>query len=135
MIISIYNFSSLFAFSFFPLCTKKCRNFLERLGYILSYSILLMNNILVELEKSDGGVVEWSSHDADNQGSCVRIPVLRTREEDTNRDGIMDSLWLRLQMRMEPREDVVALQSLITFNYQLHRYSVSICIKKLSGFT
>ena len=101
----------------------------------MSYSLSLINNFLVELEKSDGGVVEWSSHDADNQGSSVRIPVLRTREEDTNRDGIMDSLWLRLQMRMEPREDVVALQSLITFNYQLHRYSVSICIKKLSGFT
>ena len=92
----------------------------------------MLNNVSVELEKSNGGVVEWSSHDADNQGSSVRIPVLRTREEDTNRDGIMDSLWLRLQMRMEPSEDVIALQSLITFNYQLHRFSGSICIKILS---
>ena len=95
------------------------------------------HELVLVADTASGTQIGWSTFTTVNTFLVdkVRIPAITSREEDTNRDGIMDSLWLRLQMRMEPREDVVALQSLITFNYQLHRYSVSICIKKLSGFT
>ncbi|KAJ6652492.1 hypothetical protein lerEdw1_011462 [Lerista edwardsae] len=67
----------------------------------------------------------WSSFPACNQllGARLRTPLLSAREEDTNHDGLMDRLNLRLELPLQSAEQVVGIQLLLTFTYQLHRMS------------
>ena len=78
---------------------------------------------LVILEKSDGTDLIWSSRESDLEleGDRVRIPVIRSREEDGNRDGVLDSLWLNLEMPMDGSEEITGVQALLLFDYKLKR--------------
>lgn len=81
---------------------------------------------LVILEKSDGTDLIWSSRESDLEleGDRVRIPVIRSREEDGNRDGVLDSLWLNLEMPMDGSEEITGVQTLLLFDYKLKRYFI-----------
>ena len=82
---------------------------------------------LVILEKSDGTDLIWSSRESDLEleGDRVRIPVIRSREEDGNRDGVLDSLWLNLEMPMDGSEEITGVQALLLFDYKLKRCFMS----------
>ena len=79
---------------------------------------------LVLLELEDGQNLVWSSREVDieQEGDRVRVPLIRSREEDSNRDGVLDSLWLRAEFPLEPAEKVEAAHALLLFDYQLSRY-------------
>ena len=81
----------------------------------------------VLLETRDGRALRWSSRQLDRKqqdegGDRVRVPLIKSREEDVNRDGLKDRLWLQLEMLMEPGEEVVNAQAVLLFDYQLHRW-------------
>ncbi|OWK15914.1 TMEM231, partial [Cervus elaphus hippelaphus] len=45
------------------------------------------------------------------------------REEDRNQDGKMDVLRFELELPLQPTEQVLGVQLILTFSYQLHRMS------------
>lgn len=46
--------------------------------------------------------------------------MFQAREEDSNRDGVMDQLRFQLELPLLPSERVVGIQLLLTFSYELH---------------
>ncbi|XP_066493348.1 transmembrane protein 231 [Tiliqua scincoides] len=82
--------------------------------------------LLVALLRDEGGAsLAWSSFPACNRllGARLRVPLLSAREEDTNQDGLMDRLNFCLELPLQSTEQVVGVQLLLTFTYQLHRMS------------
>nr|XP_060644389.1 transmembrane protein 231 [Anolis sagrei ordinatus] len=76
-------------------------------------------------EQGSGGFVGWSSFAACNRllGDHLRLPLISAREEDADHDGLMDQLHFRLELPLRPSEQVVGVQLLLTFSYQLQRMS------------
>ncbi|KAK9392570.1 putative transmembrane protein [Crotalus adamanteus] len=81
--------------------------------------------LLAALTEGGGGPVGWSSFAACNRllGGRLRVPLVSAREEDSNRDGVMDQLRFQLELPLLPSERVVGIQLLLTFSYELHRMS------------
>ncbi|KAL7979650.1 hypothetical protein Chor_004808 [Crotalus horridus] len=78
--------------------------------------------LLAALTEGGGGPVGWSSFAACNRllGGRLRVPLVSAREEDSNRDGVMDQLRFQLELPLLPSERVVGIQLLLTFSYELH---------------
>jgi len=53
----------------------------------------------------------------------VRIPVVRSREEDSNRDGVLDGLELELELPLRQDEQVVSCTALLLLDVRLRIYS------------
>ncbi|XP_059008602.1 transmembrane protein 231 isoform X2 [Mustela lutreola] len=72
-----------------------------------------------------GGFLAWSTFPAFNrlQGDHLRVPLVSTREEDRNQDGKMDMLHFKLELPLQSTEQVLGVQLILTFSYQLHRMS------------
>ncbi|XP_062997287.1 transmembrane protein 231 [Elgaria multicarinata webbii] len=101
---------------------------LQRSSYAEQPSVRFRHEALLLLgltEGGGGGFVGWSSFPACNRllGARLRIPLVSAREEDTNQDGIMDRLDFQLEVPLQPTEQVVGIQLILTFSYQLHRMS------------
>ena len=77
--------------------------------------------ILADLAK--GGQVGWATFKTVNDFLVenVRIPVIRSREEDSNRDGVLDKLTISIQMPVKPEEEVVSVNSILMFDVKLHK--------------
>lgn len=83
------------------------------------------HSVIALLEMREGRGAVWSTIPwiIDHEADRVRLPVLRSREEDSNRDGVKDSLWLKLEFPLDPSEEVTAVHTILLFHYQLHRFS------------
>ncbi|XP_028392056.1 transmembrane protein 231-like [Dendronephthya gigantea] len=53
----------------------------------------------------------------------LRIPVVKSYEEDTNRDGKKDVLHFTLEMPLNSKESIYTAQLLLIFEYKLQRFS------------
>ncbi|CAB3989487.1 Transmembrane 231 [Paramuricea clavata] len=53
----------------------------------------------------------------------LRIPVTKSYEEDTNRDGKNDVLHFTLEMPLSSKESIYTAQLLLIFEYKLQRFS------------
>ncbi|XP_062508277.1 transmembrane protein 231-like [Corticium candelabrum] len=53
----------------------------------------------------------------------LRVPLIRSREEDSNFDGLSDVLHFSLEMPLLPNDEVVSVQLLLFFDYRLKKYS------------
>ncbi|XP_006893702.1 PREDICTED: transmembrane protein 231-like [Elephantulus edwardii] len=53
----------------------------------------------------------------------LKVPVVKTQEEDRNQDGKVDLLPFKLELPLQPTEHVLGVQLLLTFSCQLHRIS------------
>nr|XP_033797372.1 transmembrane protein 231 isoform X4 [Geotrypetes seraphini] len=49
--------------------------------------------------------------------------TVKAREEDKNQDGKMDILHFKLELPLQPTEQVLSVQLILTFSYQLHKMS------------
>lgn len=82
--------------------------------------------LLVAMTGADpGSFLAWSTFPAFNrlQEDQLRVPLISTREEDKNHDGKMDQLHFKLELPLQSTEQVLAVQLILTFSYQLHRMS------------
>lgn len=82
--------------------------------------------LLVALLGSEpGGFLAWSTFPAFNrlQEGHLRVPLVSAREEDRNQDGKMDMLHFKLELPLQSTEQVLGVQLILTFSYQLHRMS------------
>lgn len=53
----------------------------------------------------------------------LRVPLIRSREDDSNFDGLKDALYFSVEMPLLPSDDIMHVQLLLFFNYQLKKYS------------
>ena len=76
--------------------------------------------MLADLAK--GGQVGWATFNTVNDFLVenVRIPVIKSREEDNNRDGVLDGLTISMQMPVRPEEEVVGVTAILLFDIKLH---------------
>uniref|UniRef100_A0ABM5EV29 Transmembrane protein 231 n=1 Tax=Pogona vitticeps TaxID=103695 RepID=A0ABM5EV29_9SAUR len=101
---------------------------LKRSSYVEQPSIRFRHEVLLlGLLRGGGGgdFVGWSSFPACNRllGARLRVPLVSAREEDINQDGIMDLLNFWLELPLQSSEEMVGIQLLLTFTYQLQRMS------------
>jgi len=80
---------------------------------------------LMLVELSNGAQLGWSTVPGLTAllGEGVRVPVIRSREEDENRDGLADSLAISFNLPLRPEEEVVSAHVLLTFDVHLQRFS------------
>jgi len=80
---------------------------------------------LMLVELSNGAQLGWSTVPGLTAllGEGVRVPVIRSREEDENRDGLADSLSISFNLPLRPEEEVVSAHILLTFDVRLQRFS------------
>ncbi|KAM7147114.1 transmembrane protein 231 isoform 3-T3 [Macrochelys suwanniensis] len=79
--------------------------------------------LLVAMTGADpGSFLAWSTFPAFNrlQEDQLRVPLISTREEDKNHDGKMDQLHFKLELPLQSTEQVLAVQLILTFSYQLY---------------
>ena len=83
------------------------------------------HELLLLAELGQGGQLGWSTEPALAAllGEAGRLPVIRSREEDTNRDGLLDQLTIKLTLPLRPGEEVVAVNTLLVFDVKLHQFS------------
>nr|XP_033797371.1 transmembrane protein 231 isoform X3 [Geotrypetes seraphini] len=63
--------------------------------------------------------IEFSTRNGNYSTFVVRM----AREEDKNQDGKMDILHFKLELPLQPTEQVLSVQLILTFSYQLHKMS------------
>ena len=83
-----------------------------------------MHEIILIAELSNGKSVGWGTCDTVNNFLVenVRIPVIKSREEDGNRDGVLDGLSISMKMPVKQEEEVVRISALLLFDVKLHKY-------------
>ncbi|XP_072168857.1 transmembrane protein 231-like [Diadema setosum] len=69
--------------------------------------------------------VTWSTYKNFNllEQANLRIPLIKSREEDTNRDGKNDNFQFSIEMPILGSEDVHGVQVIFIFDYRLYRFS------------
>lgn len=86
-------------------------------------NVLFKHELLVILETSDG-VLAWSTNPSFNllMEKFVRVPLVKSRENDDNYDGIKDDLELSIITPLQNTEHVHGVTVITTFDYRLHRH-------------
>ncbi|XP_014772534.1 transmembrane protein 231 [Octopus bimaculoides] len=56
------------------------------------------------------------------QQDSLRIPLIKSIEEDVNEDEKLDNLQLTLEVPLYDSENVVAIEMLLFFHYELHKH-------------
>ncbi|XP_060131982.1 transmembrane protein 231 isoform X1 [Zootoca vivipara] len=98
---------------------------LKRSSYAEQPSVRFRHEVLLVGLMEGGGFVGWSSFPACNRllGDRLRVPLVSAREEDSNQDGMMDLLNFHLELPLQATEQIVGIQLILTFTYQLQRMS------------
>ncbi|KAM9757014.1 transmembrane protein 231 isoform 1-T1 [Dama dama] len=126
---------------------------LKRSSYEEQPTVRFQHQVLLValLGSEPGGFLAWSTFPAFNrlQEGHLRVPLVSAdsslaelpgkpefihtdtellqekfaREEDRNQDGKMDVLRFELELPLQPTEQVLGVQLILTFSYQLHRMS------------
>ena len=78
-----------------------------------------------------GDQLGWSTYNPVNNFLMdnVRIPVIKSREEDTNRDGLNDMLDMEIRMPVQQDEEVVSVSLLLLFDVNLYKLVLSHAFK------
>ncbi|KAL3860808.1 hypothetical protein ACJMK2_010875 [Sinanodonta woodiana] len=80
--------------------------------------------LVLELE-GEGNYVTYGTFQKYNQlqNAHLRVPLITSRETDTNRDGKPDSLIFNLEMPLLDSENVLGVKLILIFDYKLHQFS------------
>ncbi|ESO96883.1 hypothetical protein LOTGIDRAFT_115323 [Lottia gigantea] len=80
--------------------------------------------LVLDLE-GQGNYVTYSTYQKYNQlqQDNLRVPVIKAREEDSNRDGRNDKMMLDIEIPMLDSENVVGTRLLLVFYYRLKKFS------------
>ncbi|XP_035680504.1 transmembrane protein 231-like [Branchiostoma floridae] len=84
------------------------------------------HQILLLLQTSQtGDYLVWSTYQNFNQlqQGRVRVPLVKSREEDSNRDGKSDALQMTVQVPLLDTEEVYSVDLLLFFQYKLYIFS------------
>ncbi|XP_033626423.1 transmembrane protein 231-like [Asterias rubens] len=80
--------------------------------------------LLIDTQDS-ASYLAWSTYQNFNQlqQQHLRIPLVKTREEDTNRDGKSDMLHFSISVPVLATEEVLGMKLILIFDYRLYRFS------------
>ena len=83
------------------------------------------HKLLLTAHTASGDQIGWSTFSPVNTFLVdnVRIPSVTSREEDTNRDGILDSMDMEIRMPLRQDEEVVSVNLMLVFDVKLYTYS------------
>ncbi|KAI0227131.1 transmembrane protein 231 [Lamellibrachia satsuma] len=82
------------------------------------------HQVIVFIQLKDN-YVTWSTLKNFNQVQMahLRIPVVKSREDDVNRDGVLDRLNFQLDMPMTDTEEVLGVTLILLFDYRLRKFA------------
>jgi len=83
------------------------------------------HELILVANTAAGGQLGWSTFRPVNSFLVdnVRIPVITSREEDINRDGLLDSLDMEIKMPLQQGEEIVSVSLILLFDVKLYKYS------------
>ena len=72
---------------------------------------------------SDGAQLGWATAESVNNFLLenVRVPLVTSREEDLNRDGLLDNIKLHIKMPLAKSEEIVSINLMLLFDVKLHK--------------
>ncbi|XP_069114573.1 transmembrane protein 231-like [Argopecten irradians] len=84
--------------------------------------------LVVELEDPNNAGLSYLTYSTyqrynELQQNNVRVPVVQSREDDSNGDGKNDGLAIKIEMPLLDTENVVGMKLLLFFDYRLERFS------------
>ncbi|KAK2155993.1 hypothetical protein LSH36_224g03026 [Paralvinella palmiformis] len=91
-------------------------------NFIEQPEIHFKHQLMLELQTSlDGDYIMWSTFANLNnlQMDHLRVPVVKSREEDVNHDGLKDLLHIQIEVPLMDSEQVYSLKLLLIFDYIL----------------
>ena len=82
------------------------------------------HELVVLARTRDGAQLGWATAESVNNFLLenVRIPLVTSREEDVNRDGLLDNIKLTLKMPLGKSEEIVSISLMLLFDVKLHKY-------------
>jgi len=80
---------------------------------------------LIMMAELENDYLTWSTYQNYNnlQMEKLRLPLIKSRENDINKDGKADELLFEMEMPLLDSEAVVGITLLMFFNYRLHKFS------------
>lgn len=80
--------------------------------------------LLIVQGNTPGSFLAYSTFQNFNQllQQRLRIPLIKSWEEDVNLDGKFDNLHFNIQIPLSDSEAIYSVQLLLIFDYQLHKY-------------
>ncbi|KAJ8041469.1 hypothetical protein HOLleu_12293 [Holothuria leucospilota] len=84
------------------------------------------HQILLVLYLNEGNsYIAWSTYPNFNliEQNHLTIPVVKTREEDINRDGRNDKLYFSVEVPIPDSKNVQSVDMILVFDYRLYRFS------------
>ena len=84
------------------------------------------HELVLVADTASGSQIGWSTFTTVNTFLVdkVRIPAITSREEDSNRDGLLDRLDIQVKMPVKPGEEVVRVSLLLLFHAELTQFSL-----------
>lgn len=81
------------------------------------------HELILVANTAAGGQLGWSTFRPVNSFLVdnVRIPVITSREEDINRDGLLDSLDMEIKMPLQQGEEIVSVSLILLFDVKLYK--------------
>ena len=97
---------------------------LRRATYEEQPEIHFTHELVVLASTREGLTLGWSTAEPVNNFLLdnVRIPLVTSREEDVNRDGLLDNINLQLKIPLHKSEEIVSISLLLLFDVKLHKY-------------
>ncbi|XP_072024456.1 transmembrane protein 231-like [Amphiura filiformis] len=88
-------------------------------------SVSFKHQIMMVLDLLDSSYLTWSTYQNYNQlqQDHLRVPLVKTREEDVNRDGRPDMLHYNIEVPLQDLEQVYSAKLILIFGYKLNRFS------------
>ena len=89
------------------------------------------HELVVLARTRDGAQLGWATAESVNNFLLenVRIPLVTSREEDVNRDGLLDSIKLQLKMPLGKSEEIVSVSLMLLFDVKLHKYEDNVVLR------
>ena len=81
------------------------------------------HELVVLARTREGQQLGWATAESVNNFLMekVRIPLVTSREEDVNRDGLQDNLSLQVKIPLRRSEEIVSISLMVLFDVKLHK--------------
>ncbi|XP_040574725.1 transmembrane protein 231 [Lepeophtheirus salmonis] len=85
--------------------------------------ILFKQDCMFLLQTSNRTNLGWSTFKLFNRflESGIRIPLIKTKENDWNRDGKLDNIDLQITFPLLPKEEILNFEAFLFFDVKLHK--------------
>ena len=96
---------------------------MRRATYEEQPEIHFRHEVVVLARTREGDQLGWATAEPINNFLLdnVRIPLVTSREEDVNRDGLLDHISLQVKIPLRKSEEIVSISLIALFDVKLHK--------------